>query len=111
MKLMLPRDFGGCGEFKWLGCIAIELSKLEAVGKAGGGFHWAAAQVQHAWSWGYCCAWDVLCFARQVGCSAHLSFCKVVVCRLDSLEEFQQHLLYHISTRFEQFDFFSLPFR
>ena len=37
MKLMLPRDFGGCGEFKWLGCIAIELSKLEAVGKAGGG--------------------------------------------------------------------------
>ena len=37
MKLMLPRDFGGCGEFKWLGCIAIELSKLEAVGKARGG--------------------------------------------------------------------------
>ena len=36
MKLMLPRDFGGCGEFKWLGCIAIELSKL--LGKRGGSF-------------------------------------------------------------------------
>lgn len=74
MKLMLPRDFGGCGEFKWLGCIAIELSKLEAVGKARGGVPLGSSSGSACLVLGIllCLGCSVLCSPSGMQCSPEL---------------------------------------